>query len=72
MSLAAKAEPVIKARARIVIGVAHVPFANEACPVASLLQVFGEKDGAVGDGALVVNDAVTECVQAGKDGRATW
>ena len=70
MPLAAEAHPVVEPRPGRIIGGAHVPFAHEGRRIAGLLQVLGEEQCAVGDHAVVVDDAVTEGVETRQDRRA--
>lgn len=67
-ALALEADPVMKAGTRFVVVVAHVPLADVGCAVAGLLEVLGEEDGSLGDGALVVDHPVVVHVLAGQDG----
>ena len=63
LTLTFEAEPVVKAWTRVIIGVPHVPFTDESRRIASVLQVLREKQGAVGDRTLVVDDAVAKPVK---------
>lgn len=47
-----------------------MPFTEEAGGVAGALEILREIERAWGDGAIVVDDAVTERVKAGEDGGA--
>ena len=52
----------------------HVPFANEGGLHTGLLQVGGEEDGALGNGALIVHHAMMVHVLTGQDmhGAMRW
>lgn len=66
-ALALEADPVVKAGTRFVVVVAHVPLADVGGAVAGFLEVLGEEDGSLGDGALVVDHPVVVHVLAGQD-----
>ena len=69
-ALALERDPVVEAFSRLVVVVSHVPFADHGGAVAGGLEVFGVEAGAIGDGALVIDDAVVVHVLAGEDGGA--
>ena len=71
LPLPLETEPVIEARARIIAGVSHMPFADETRFVPRLLQILRKEERAFWNGPLIVDHAMAKGVQAGQDRSAT-
>ncbi len=72
LSLSFEAIPIVEARPRIVTLAPHVPLADEAGIVSGFLQILGEKHGASGNRALVIDDAMAERVEPHHVGYVTF
>ena len=68
-ALTLEARPMVEALARGVVVVPHVPLTDVGRLDTGRLEVLREKTGALGHGALVVDDLVPMHVLAGKNGR---
>ena len=64
-ALAAETDPTVEAGLRLIVLAAHVPFAEEAGGVACALEILRKIERARRDGSVVVDDAMTERVEAG-------
>ena len=69
-ALAAKTHPAVEAGLGLVALAAHVPLAKKSRGEAGALEILREVNGAGGNGAVVVDDAVAKGVEAGENGGA--